>query len=191
MPLPEDTIRSLERLKSIREAPAPQVIPLWKKVLLKADGMFLFLLILCFCSLSVALNSMVNDQDQELGLIKEEEKAKEYNDVEINLGNFEALRNSLGKPGFLSIIEYKVTLSADGNLSRLIRSRRLIGEKKNRLRSVVEVVINNATSEELEDPELTSIKSSILKKLQDVVGLDEVTEVMFPRFGMFDIPLQP
>ncbi len=193
MPIPVDTMQSLERLNAFQDDFTEESLPQWKRFLSKKDSLFLLMLIIGLFSFGMLLLLLVNKNIKKSADVKPQPIApQEKPDVlEIPLGEFESMKNSRIKPGYISVIEYETTLSMEGSMLGLMQKERVILSRKNRLRSIVEVVVNNASPQELNEPDLKTIRVSILEDINNVLGEDAVNEVLFPHFVTFDLPGLP
>lgn len=190
MPLPADTIRSLKRLNTFQEAFEKQEIPRWKRLFLKTDSLFLMMLFIGLFSFSAFALLLVNKSLKESAVKKQQQATfqKNWDVLEIPLGEFESMKNSREKPGYFSVVEYEATLSVEGSTLGFMQQEREIYSRKTRLRSIIEAVVNRATSQELNEPNLNSIRTTILKQVNEVLGDDKVSDVLFPHFAAFDLP---
>jgi len=189
MALRPETSRSLERLKSFHLESTPETASGWKRSILKVDNLFLFSLLMGLCTLGALLIFVFNSHSKSL-TIQKHSPGKENNlsSTEISLGEFGSMKTASGNSKHLAVIEYEVSLEAKGSLATLFETEQEIKNKKNRLRALVEMVVNNASAEQLRESELKSIKAAILENVSEIIGEKSVTDVIFSRFGMFEIP---
>lgn len=188
MPLPPDTLRSLERLKSLQDRSAQEDSP-QKRRFFKTDSLFLLILLMVLCGISAILLIVDHRQLEKIALIKQQiEDDEKRDEVEVSLGKFESVKSTPGKPGYLSILEYEVSISIGKNMTSLRKIRQTLSHRKKHVHSVIESVINNASPEELREPNLISLKASVKKQLGEVFEEGEISDVMFSRFSMFNLP---
>jgi len=193
MPLPTDTMRSLERLDMFQEAFDGEDIPQSKSLFQKTDSLFLLILIIGLFSFSAFLLLLVNKTVKQSAEKKQQQASseKKVNVLEISLGEFESMKTSRESPEYLSVIEYEATLSVEGSMIGIMQNERVIYSRKNRLRSIVEIEINSASVQELSEPDLGSIRSSILRQVNKFLGDGSVNDVLFPHYVRFNLPASP
>jgi len=193
MPLPTDTMRSLERLDMFQEAFDGEDIPQSKSLFQKTDSLFLLILIIGLFSFSAFLLLLVNKTVKQSAEKKQQQASseKKVNVLEISLGEFESMKTSRKNPEYLSVIEYEATLSVEGSMIGIMQNERVIYSRKNRLRSIVEIEINSASVQELSEPDLGSIRTSILRQVNKFLGDDSVNDVLFPHYVRFNLPASP
>ncbi len=193
MPLPADTMRSLERLDTFQEAFDREEIPRWKCLFRKTDSLFLLILIIGLFSLGTFLLLLVNKNMKQSAEKKQQQASseKKVNVLEVSLGEFESMKTSRENPEYLSVIEYETTLSVEGSMIGIMQNEREIYSRKTRLRSIVELEINSASAQELNEPDLGSIRSSILMQVNKFLGDGSVHDVLFPHYVRFNLPVTP
>ncbi len=193
MPLPADTMQSLERLDTFQEAFDREEIPRWKRLFQKTDSLFLLILIIGLFSFGTFLLLLVNKTVKQSAEKKQQQASsgKKVNVLEISLGEFESMKTSRENPGYLSVIEYETTLSVEESMIGTMQNEREIYSRKKRLRSIVEFEINSASAQELNEPDLGSIRSSILMQMNKFLGDDSVNDVLFPHYVRFNLPATP
>jgi len=186
-------MRSLERLDTFQETFDREEVPRWKLLIQKTDSLFLLILIIALFSFGTFVLLLVSKTVKQSAEKKQQQASseKKVNVLEISLGEFESMKTSRKNPEYLSVIEYEATLSVEGNRIGTMENEREIYSRKNRLRSIVELEINSASAQELNEPDLGSIRSSILLQVNKFLGDGSVNDVLFPYYVMFNLPVSP
>ena len=136
---------------------------------------------------------LINKSAKQAVPKNQQEKSSEMkrNVQEISLGEFESMTTSPAAPGYISVIHYETTLSVEGTALGILQEEREIYNRRNRLRSIVEVAVNSASDQELNEPDLASLRTSVLDRVNESLGENKVKDVLFPHYVRFRLPISP
>ncbi len=193
MPLPAETTQSLKRLRTFQQVFDQEETPSSERLFQKTDTLFLLMLFIGLFSFSAFLLLLVNKAVKESAEKKQQQASseKKVNLLEISLGEFESMKTNRKKPGYFSVLQYEASLSIEGSTIGIMQNERMIHSRKKRLRSIVETTINSASARQLDEPDLASIRASILKQVNQLLGEKSVSDVLFPHYVSFNIPATP
>ncbi len=193
MPLPADTACPPDYRETYPDILEEAEISGWKQLTRKRDNLFLLMLCVGLFSFSTFLFLLINKSAKQAVLKKQQGKSSgmKWNVQEISLGEFESMKTSPAAPGYLSVIHYETSLSVEGTALGILQEEREIYSRRNRIRSIVELVVNSASEQELNEPDLATLRASVLERVNEALGENKVKDVLFPHYVRFRLPTSP
>lgn len=197
MSLPESAQRSLQRLQELERLSAPDYrksSSKWRKLLnVRSDNLFFLTMITTLVCLGCLMVLFLHDREEREHLAKELEKRKALQKAnlqtrEIPLGSFESVSRIAGDDGNVSVLQYEAFLTTRAGAGQAYETELLCMKRQNRLRATVEMVMHKADESELREPNLSSVRSSLVTELNQVVGKNRIQDVQFSNFLHFHMP---
>ncbi len=193
MPLPADTACPPDYRETYPDILEEAEISGWKQLTRKRDNLFLLMLCVGLFSFGTFLFLLINKSAKRAVPKNQQGKSSEMkrNVQEISLGEFESMKTGSAAPGYISVMHYEISLSVEGTTLGLLQREREIYNRRNRLRSVVELAVNSASDQELDEPDLASLRASVLERINEALGENKVQDVLFPHYARFRLPISP
>ena len=161
MSLPEESRRSLDRLRELEKLSQPPRPPFsWRTLWnLKSDNLFFLTMVTMLICLGCLLVMFMQDrtQHEQRAKQRQEQLVRATSDprtCEIPLGSFESISRNAADNGEVSVLQYEAFITTSADYAELKTAESLLQQRKNRLRSEVEVGMPKAQPDALKQPSL-------------------------------------